>query len=110
MTTIIKAAQPGSTTAAGLEAVRESVTAIIADIRQRGDDAVREYSQKFDNWSPESFRLSAAEVDAIVSQVPAQVIDDIRFVQEQVRTFARAQLASMTEFEIETLPGVRLGQ
>jgi sulfopropanediol 3-dehydrogenase len=110
MTTIIKAAQPGSTTAAGLETVRESVTAIIADIRQRGDDAVREYSQKFDNWSPESFRLSAAEVDAIVSQVPAQVIDDIRFVQDQVRTFARAQLASMTEFEIETLPGVRLGQ
>jgi sulfopropanediol 3-dehydrogenase len=110
MTTIIKAAQPATTTAAGLETVRESVTAIIADIRQRGDDAVREYSQKFDNWSPESFRLSAAEVDAIVSQVPAQVTDDIRFVQEQVRTFARAQLDSMTEFEIETLPGVRLGQ
>jgi len=110
MTTIIKAAQPATTTAAGLETVRETVTAIIADIRQRGDDAVREYSQRFDNWSPESFRLSAAEVDAIVSQVPAQVIDDIQFVQEQVRTFALAQLDSMTEFEIETLPGVRLGQ
>jgi sulfopropanediol 3-dehydrogenase len=110
MTTIIKAAEPGTVTAAGLEAVRETVAAVIADIRERGDDAVREYSQRFDHWSPASFRLSADEIDAIVSQVPAQVIDDIRFVQEQVRTFAQAQLDSMREFEIETLPGVTLGQ
>jgi sulfopropanediol 3-dehydrogenase len=110
MTTIIKAAEPGTVTAAGRQSVRETVTAVIADIRERGDDAVREYSQRFDNWSPASFRLSAAEIDAIVSQVPGQVIDDIQFVQEQVRTFARAQLNSMREFELETLPGVRLGQ
>jgi sulfopropanediol 3-dehydrogenase len=110
MTTIVKAAEPGATTAAAQEAVRETVTGVIGAIRARGDDAVREYSQKFDNWSPESFRLSAAQVGQIVSGVPAQVIDDIQFVQEQVRTFARAQLDSMREFEIETLPGVKLGQ
>jgi sulfopropanediol 3-dehydrogenase len=110
MRTIIKAPEPAATTAQGLGAVRETVTAIIADIRERGDAAVREYSQKFDNWSPESFRLSDERVAEIVRGVPAQVIEDIRFVQDQVRTFATAQLDSMREFEIETLPGVKLGQ
>jgi sulfopropanediol 3-dehydrogenase len=110
MRTIIKAPEPAAATAQGLEAVRETVTAIIADIRERGDTAVREYSQKFDKWSPESFRLSPDQVAEIVRGVPAQVIEDIRFVQDQVRTFATAQLDSMREFEIETLPGVKLGQ
>jgi len=113
MATILKAAgaaSAGAGAVAAQAAVRETVTAIIADVRERGDEAVREYSRRFDSWSPASFRLSAAEVDAIVATVPAQVIEDIRFVQEQVRTFARAQLDSMREFEIETLPGVRLGQ
>jgi sulfopropanediol 3-dehydrogenase len=110
MRTIIKAPEPAAATAQGLEAVRETVTAIIADIRERGDTAVREYSQKFDKWSPESWRLSPDQVAEIVRGVPAQVIEDIRFVQDQVRTFATAQLDSMREFEIETLPGVKLGQ
>jgi sulfopropanediol 3-dehydrogenase len=110
MTIIIKAAEPAATTAAGLGAVRETVTGVIADIRERGDEAVREYSQKFDNWSPSSFRLSAESIEAIVAGVPAQALDDIRFVQQQVRAFAQAQLDSMHEFEIETLPGVKLGQ
>jgi sulfopropanediol 3-dehydrogenase len=110
MRTIIKAPEPAATTAQGLGAVRETVTSVIADIRERGDAAVREYSQKFDNWSPASFRLSDERVGEIVRGVPAQVIEDIRFVQDQVRTFATAQLDSMREFEIETLPGVKLGQ
>jgi sulfopropanediol 3-dehydrogenase len=110
MTTIIKAAEPAGQTAAGLDAVKSTVTAIIADIRSRGDEAVREYAERFDGWSPASFRLSDDEIEKIIAGVPAQVIADIRFVQEQVRTFARAQLESMREFEIETLPGVRLGQ
>jgi sulfopropanediol 3-dehydrogenase len=110
MRTIIKAAEPAATTAANLDAVRATVTGIITDIRERGDAAVREYSEKFDNWSPDSFRLSDEQVDEIVATVPAQVIEDIRFVQDQVRTFAQAQRDSLTEFEIETLPGVKLGQ
>lgn len=110
MSTIIKAAEPAATTAKGLDAVRQTVTGIISDIRERGDEAVREYSAKFDSWSPGSFRLSAEQIDEIVAPVPAQVLDDIRFVQDQVRAFAQAQLDSMGEFEIETLPGVKLGQ
>lgn len=91
-------------------AVRETVTGIIADIRARGDVAVREYSEKFDNWSPQSFRLPQEEVERIVADVPKQVIDDIEFAQAQVRNFAEHQRASMQDIEVETLPGVHLGQ
>ncbi len=89
--------------------VRATVEAILDDVTRRGDEAVRELSVKFDRWSPESFRLSREEVDAIVASVPAEVIADIRFAQAQIRRFAEAQRASMTDIEVETLPGVRLG-
>ncbi len=89
--------------------VPAAVAEIIDAVRQRGDDAVREYSDRFDGWSPDSFELDREDIDRIVSEVPAQAIDDIRFVQEQVRTFAQAQRDSMHDVEIETLPGVRIG-
>ncbi|SFB55933.1 sulfopropanediol 3-dehydrogenase [Amycolatopsis marina] len=94
----------------GQTEVTDRVTAIIDDIRERGDAAVREWSQRFDSWSPPAFRLSPERIEEIVSEVPRQVLEDIEFVQDQVRTFARHQLNSMAEFEVETLPGVRLGQ
>jgi sulfopropanediol 3-dehydrogenase len=94
----------------GTDQVSETVASIIADVRERGDDAVREYSEKFDDWSPESFRLSAEDVEEIIAGVPQQVIDDILFVQEQVRRFAQAQRDTLVDLEVETLPGVFLGQ
>ncbi|GAA4877397.1 histidinol dehydrogenase [Saccharopolyspora cebuensis] len=102
-------AATGSTTSSPPD-VREKVADLIADIRRRGDQAVREHSATFDRWEPESFRLSDAEIAEIVGRVPQQVLDDIEFVQQQVRGFAEHQLASMREFEVETLPGVHLGQ
>lgn len=99
-----------STPRSGSPEVRKIVEDVIAAIRNRGDIAVREYSEKFDHWAPESFRLSPQQVEEIVSRVPQQVIEDIKFVQSQVRTMAQKQLESLTEFEIETLPGVLLGQ
>jgi sulfopropanediol 3-dehydrogenase len=89
--------------------VRGTVEAIIDDVRRRGDTAVREYSERFDHWSPESFLLSEDEIARCVAEVPDQVIEDLRFCQRQVRTFAEAQRATMTDVEVETLPGVRLG-
>lgn len=89
--------------------VVETVAAVLEDIRTNGDSAVRKYSEQFDNWSPESFRLDAAAVATIMSDLPTTVIDDLRFVQQQVRNFAQAQRDSMLDVEIETLPGVRLG-
>lgn len=90
--------------------VRATVESVIADIRERGDAAVREYSAKFDNYAPDTFLLTDEQLDEIVARVPQQVIDDIVFVQEQVRHMAQRQLESLTDFEIETLPGVFLGQ
>jgi sulfopropanediol 3-dehydrogenase len=89
--------------------VRGIVEDILQQIESRGDAAVREYSQKFDNWSPESFRLSRAQIDACYEELAPQVIDDIRFAQEQVGNFARIQRDSMVDVERETLPGVVLG-
>jgi len=107
--TYLKRAVPAAQVAKDLAGVKETVTAVIADIRERGDAAVREYSAKFDNWSPEAFRLTPAQVDDIIAGLPGQVIEDITFVQAQVRGFAQAQLASMRAVEVETLPGVFLG-
>ncbi|MFF8778863.1 histidinol dehydrogenase [Streptomyces sp. NPDC015140] len=105
----LKSPVPAARVTAARADVAERVRVILDDIRERGDDAVRRYSEKFDDWSPESFRLSPDEIRRIVSQVPDTVLDDIRFVQDQVRTFAQAQRDALADVEIETLPGVRLG-
>ena len=89
--------------------VRKTVESVLADIEQRGDDAVRDYSEKFDNWSPESFRLSRADIDACYDQVTAQNIEDIKFAQSQVRQFAEIQKSALQDVEKETFPGVVLG-
>ncbi|KAK4947527.1 hypothetical protein LTR10_013472 [Elasticomyces elasticus] len=86
------------------------VRGVIDDIRSQGDAAVRRYSEKFDKWSPPSFKLSKDDIDAIVSKVPKQTLDDIRVVQQNVRTFALAQRKSINDFELEIRPGVHLGQ
>lgn len=110
MSSILKTAQSTATVAADTSAqVRETVAAVIADIRANGDSAVRIYSEKFDNWSPESFRLSPEDIDRIVASVEKQVIDDMVFVQSQVRNFAQKQRESITDVEVETMPGVILG-
>ena len=89
--------------------VREIVEEILADINREGDVAVRRYSEQFDNWTPRSFRLTNEQIAACHEQLKPQVIDDIRFAQDQVGNFARIQLESMQEVEQETLPGVVLG-
>src|SRR5579862_8636065 len=89
--------------------VRATVEGIIAEIKARGDRAVRELSEKFDKWSPESFRLSEREIAALVAQVSPRAIADIEFAQAQIRNFAFVQRASLQDVEVETLPGVVLG-
>ncbi|WP_433259794.1 histidinol dehydrogenase (plasmid) [Streptosporangium sp. CA-135522] len=90
--------------------VAQTVAQVIADVRADGDEAVRRHSGTFDHWQPASFRLGPAQIAAIVAALPTTVLDDIRFVQKQVSDFARAQRESLHDFEIETLPGVFLGQ
>ena len=89
--------------------VEQTVRGIIADIRARGDEALRELSARFDRWSPPSFRLSPEQIAAAVAKVPAEQREAIEFALAQVRAFAAAQRASVQDVEVETLPGVTLG-
>jgi sulfopropanediol 3-dehydrogenase len=100
---------PQTTNSTPDTSVSDAVAAIIGAVRDRGEEAVREYSARFDSWEPDSFILSPEEIDRCMAEVPAQTLDDIRFAQEQVRRFASAQLDSMRTVEVETLPGVILG-
>jgi sulfopropanediol 3-dehydrogenase len=97
---------PAATDARVADVVRD----VIADVETNGDDAVRRYSEKFDQWSPPDFRLTPDAVASIVSTVSPTVLDDIRSVQANVRAFARHQLDSLADFEVELTPGVHLGQ
>ena len=89
--------------------VRQTVETILADITARGDDAVKEYSKKFDNWDPEEFTLSNDEINKAIKKLSARELEDIKFAQTQVRNFAQIQRDSMLDVEVETLPGVVLG-
>ena len=89
--------------------VRETVEAILAEIEARKDEAVRDLSKKFDNWSPANFRLTGPEIARAISQVAKRDLDDIKFAQAQVRNFAEKQRATLQDLEVETLPGVVLG-
>lgn len=89
--------------------VRALVEEMLENVAQNGDKAVRDYSSKLDNWSPESFRLSEEAIEAIVASLPEQVIEDIKFAQTQIRNFAQIQRESIKDVEVETLPGVFLG-
>lgn len=105
----LKSAKTAAEAADADRKVRHTVEAILEDVAARGDEAVRDLSERFDKWSPPSFRLTQAEIDALIASLPAQVIADITFAQAQIRRFAEAQLGTIQDLEIETLPGVRLG-
>lgn len=89
--------------------VRETVEKILDDVARRGDEAVRELSEKFDGWRPKDFFLSPHEIEAAVAEVAPDDLADIGFAQDNVRRFAEAQKASMHEVDIEIAPGIRLG-
>ena len=89
--------------------VREVVEATLGEIAKRGDEAVRELSKKFDNYVPDNFKLNKSEINAAMQKVSSRDMEDIKFAQQQIRNFAEAQRASITDIEIESMPGVILG-
>jgi sulfopropanediol 3-dehydrogenase len=108
--TELKSARPKAVDDEVRRSVSRTVSDLLIDIRSRGETAVREYSQKFDGWNPPSFRLTPQQISDLTASLPGRVIDDIAFVQDQVRRFAQVQRDSLREVEVETLPGVFLGQ
>ena len=109
MGVFLKKAKPVEARKADDLKTRDSVETILSDIEDRGEAAIRDYSQKFDNWNPENFVLSDEEIQACIALVDPKDLDDIRFAQEQVRNFALHQKAALKDIEVETLPGVILG-
>ncbi|MES2540043.1 MAG: histidinol dehydrogenase [Pseudomonadota bacterium] len=105
----LKRGKPETERAADDAQVRATVETVLADISARGDAAVRDLSVKFDKYDPPAFRLTQSEIEAAVQKVAPRDIADIRFAQAQIRRFAEVQRASMTDVEVETLPGVILG-
>ena len=87
--------------------VRHTVEGILADVKKRGDAAVRDYSQQFDKWVPK--KLNESELREIMARVPSATLTDIKFAQAQIRNFAEHQRAAIRDIEVETLPGVKLG-
>jgi sulfopropanediol 3-dehydrogenase len=90
--------------------VRDTVYEILANVKSKGEEAVRSYSEKFDNWSPKSFRVSEDEIQNAKKNLPSGMVEDIDFCQTQIRYFASEQMKRLQDFEVETLPGVHLGQ
>lgn len=105
----LKSGKPAEARAEDDAKVRSSVEAILKDIETRGDEAVRDLAQQFDGYAAPSFRLTPSEIEAAMQKVSTRDMDDIRFAQKQIRTFAEAQRASMVDIEVETMPGVILG-
>jgi sulfopropanediol 3-dehydrogenase len=105
----LKSGQSAAAKAESSAQVRHTVEAILGDIQANGEKALRQYSEKFDKWSPPSFRLSESEIEGCLKALPKRVIDDIQFAQTQIRNFALVQKAALTDVEVETIPGVVLG-
>jgi sulfopropanediol 3-dehydrogenase len=93
-----------------LSQVRETVRQIIEKVRREGEDAVRHYSEKFDQWAPKSFKISEDDIRSARDKLPVTMVEDIDFCQAQILNFAQEQMKRLSDFEVETLPGVWLGQ
>ena len=91
------------------EKVKKIVEETLKKIETNGDQHIRELSEKFDSYSPKSFKLTESEIEDLINEVSDEDKNDIRFAQKQVKTFAEAQLKTLSELEIETHPGVILG-
>ena len=108
MPTYLKQKEPQA--AADVSRVPAAVTEMLERVRREGDPAVRHFSRQFDGWDPPSFRVSTDEIHRASASLSESLKADIAFAQAQVRRFAEAQRARLQDFEIETLPGVTLGQ
>src|SRR5436853_2341589 len=94
---------------AATQEIRDVVSEILLDVEREGWSAVRRWSERLDSWSPEQFRVSAAEIRAAEAAVDDELREHLEFALEQVRGFARLQRTSLLDVEQETLPGVVLG-
>ena len=89
--------------------IADLVSTILRAVRERGDDAVREFSERFDKISLDHFEISQADRESAVAKMDSQTRADTEFAIDNVRRFAEAQFATILPLEIESLPGLHLG-
>ena len=89
--------------------VRRTVSEMLSRIDADPETEIRRYSKELDDWEPESFLVDAATIERAAEQLDEPLREHISFAQTQVRTFAQAQRDTLTDLEVETLPGVVLG-
>ncbi len=90
--------------------VAARVSEMLLRIERDGVDAIRAYSRELDGWDPPDFQVSEHDIRAATASLEDELLEQIAFAQEQIRSFAWLQRATLTDFEQETLPGVVLGQ
>jgi sulfopropanediol 3-dehydrogenase len=107
--TKLKSSKPESKKLEDDTKVKATVEKILKEVEANGDTAIRQLSQKFDNFNPNNFLLSESDISAAMQKVTTREMEDIKFAQEQIRNFAQEQMKSIKDIEVETLPGVILG-
>ncbi|MEW5814997.1 MAG: histidinol dehydrogenase, partial [Spirochaetota bacterium] len=91
-------------------ALQNTVSEILHRVKKEGNAALRYYEKKFDNYEPASFLVTRDEAAQAKKKLPPEIIEELDFAIERVTAFARAQKDSFREFEMEMLPGIRMGQ
>lgn len=97
------------TSATGADDVRATVQKILDDIEAGGENAAKEYAAKFDKYDG-NVVVTREEIAAAAAKVPQKLKDDIHFAHDNVRKFAEAQKATITDVEVEIIPGLIAGQ
>lgn len=97
------------TARSGASDVHHAVQEILGAIEKDGEAAALKYAEKFDRYEGEIL-LGADEIAAAAAQIPEKLQDDIRFAHDNVRRFAEAQKSTLSDVEIEVVPGLIAGQ
>ena len=88
--------------------VEEPVSAILADVKARGDAAVLEYTARFDRCQLDSLAVTAEEIEEAFDQVEPEFLEVLRKAAENIRTFHSAQVRQ--SLVLTPKNGVVLGQ
>src|SRR5256885_10337732 len=83
-------------------AVRQTVSEILGAVRERGDKAVREWSERLDRWAPPAFRLSQREIESAIARVSIEDRRVIDYCRDQIAAFARRQRSEEHTSELQS--------
>ncbi|MDR1648744.1 MAG: histidinol dehydrogenase [Synergistaceae bacterium] len=89
--------------------VESAVKDILEAVKSRGDEAILDYTEKFDGCRPPSIRVDPRTVEKACSEVDSQTMESLEFAAGRIEAFAKRQRESLKELRWEISPGVVLG-